>query len=104
MEVRMPSPLLAVVAALLCGPCRLVAAYASPKTLEKTWTVEFELGPGEIYNEWIDLPMPEGKFVIEAFNADIVVCLACLVAQLPDGQVANNCGLCSVPNSAITPR
>ena len=40
---------------------------------EKTFLAEFELGPGEIYNEWVMLEMPTGKIAIEAFNADIVV-------------------------------
>lgn len=80
-------PVLAL--ALLCAPLA-TTAYTAPKTLEKTWTVEFELAPGEIYNEWIDLPMPDGKFVIESFNADIVVRRPFLKQYFPYQLLANN--------------
>lgn len=39
---------------------------------EKTFLAKFELGPGDIYNEWVELEMPKGKIAIETFNADIV--------------------------------
>jgi hypothetical protein len=64
---------LAAAVATAVAVARASASYLPPKTLEKTWTVEFELAPGEIYNEWLELPMPQGRFVIESFNADIVV-------------------------------
>lgn len=64
-----------IIAIIGCHTRLALARHAQPAYTEKTFLQPFELGPGEIYNEFVEIEMPKGKLAIESFNADIVVCV-----------------------------
>lgn len=64
-----------VLALVGCQLGLTLARHTHPTYTEKTFLQPFELGPGEIYNEFVAIEMPKGKIGIESFNADIVVCV-----------------------------
>lgn len=67
------APLVLLLAMAAANVDMVMAKYSPPQWHEETFTVPFELGPGEIYNEFVEMVMPQGRIAIEAFNADITV-------------------------------